>query len=422
MVDALERESIKFADFESTSNDGFTHGKRQTFYTDLDGDGFVKGRPRSAIEQAIELLIRLDFPDAAERAVIKGAEWWVQRRRPRETIGFHYDKDEALASDRGILRCPAESTVTYLGDAGGPTFIVNRTTPDGNGADPLLPLRATAVYPRRNRHIVFRGNLAHGVAGGLSHSSAGKRITLLVNWWEEKPIEPNCVRVPDARYGELGIAPLPRGAATALRPTHAAVTPAEADNVSFAEEMTDDQLEMHSVELRSTDHYHFLVPKGSTKACKQGSGVMELDFAHWEPRARRQLAWSQMGFLDLENQQQMDYLWRSVEPKVVVWVGAGKRDTVLRVLLGVARRHITEMSFFVADPATTGDALEAFGLGAADVARRGAVVAVHDTHDDDQKYVMDAHEGELTAEAVEAFLAAFRGGELAALQLDDDEL
>ena len=73
----------------------------------------------------------------------------------------------------------------------------------GNGAAPLLPLRATAVYPRRNRHIVFRGNLAHGVAGRLSQSSV-PRITFLVNYWQYKPVEPNCIYVDDKLIKQLG--------------------------------------------------------------------------------------------------------------------------------------------------------------------------------------------------------------------------
>ena len=37
---------------------------------------------------------------------IAGAEWWVQQQRPRESIGYHYDKDEALASAEMTMRFP----------------------------------------------------------------------------------------------------------------------------------------------------------------------------------------------------------------------------------------------------------------------------------------------------------------------------
>ena len=367
-----------------------------------------------AIEQAIEVLLRLDFPDSDERAIVRGAEWWVQRRRPKETIGFHYDKDEAMASDRGILRCPTESTVTYLGDAGGPTFIVNRTTPDGNGADPLLPRRATAVYPRRNRHVVFRGNLAHGVAGDLSHSTSGKRITLLVNWWQEKPMEPNCVYLSDDVIKQVGVTPLST-TVSGLRGSHAA---AEHKNVSCAAGC---ELERHSVQLRATDHFHFMLPKGGSEPAHRGDGVLELDYVTWERQSGRELVWSQVGQLDLDNNMLMNAIWRSIEPKVVVWHTPERSSETKDIVLPAARKYLLSLKFYLADPVATSDALEAFGLSVANVRERGGVVAVvHDTHQDDTKFVMD--NGVFSAETLESFLRRFNDGKLAPLQLDDDEL
>lgn len=57
-----------------------------------------------------------------------GAEWWVQRRREghHEDLGmpFHWDKDEHMLDQEGVVICPVVSTVTYLTDDGAPTVVV----------------------------------------------------------------------------------------------------------------------------------------------------------------------------------------------------------------------------------------------------------------------------------------------------------
>ena len=141
---------------------------RHGFWIDLehkrDGSKRASGEARFAIEQAIERMVEFDYA-FEERSIIAGAEWWVQKRTSNTGLHFHYDKDEVLAGT-GRLICPLESSITYLTDGAIPTIIVNRTTPDGNGADPMIPRRAVIAYPKRNRHLVFRGNLMHGVPEG----------------------------------------------------------------------------------------------------------------------------------------------------------------------------------------------------------------------------------------------------------------
>ena len=176
-------------------------------------DGFLSFT-QSAIEAAILSLYMLDF-GGAESGVV-GAEWWVQSKPTQGTsadIGYHYDKDEAFASAAMTMRFPDVSTVTYLGNIGGPTLILNQTTPDGNKEVPELPTTAALVYPKRNKHLVFRGNLQHGVSSELAlpiPSAAWKqekisRDTLLVNWWREAPKPPNCARFTVGRWQRLGL-------------------------------------------------------------------------------------------------------------------------------------------------------------------------------------------------------------------------
>ncbi|CAN0472659.1 unnamed protein product, partial [Ectocarpus sp. 8 AP-2014] len=50
--------------------------------------------------------------------VESGAEWWVQQREEgrHASLGmpFHWDKDEQMLEQEGLVVCPAVSTVTYL--------------------------------------------------------------------------------------------------------------------------------------------------------------------------------------------------------------------------------------------------------------------------------------------------------------------
>ena len=219
---------------ESTGGETYKFGKHNTWWLPLQNSNGQLPPPQSAIEAAVHVLYKLDFANAPTPIV--GAEWWLQERKPTENIGFHYDKDEAYASEHMTMRFPEVSTVTYLGDAGAPTLILNQTTPDGNEEVPPLPVEAALVYPAPNKHLVFRGNLQvsfllptasyffpfttpatfchslqHGVSGELTISSApsdarpseARRRTLLINWWRYMPMPPNCVPFEPARWEKL---------------------------------------------------------------------------------------------------------------------------------------------------------------------------------------------------------------------------
>lgn len=178
--------------------------------------------PSSTVPAAIRHLHELAFGDASgwkgEPPI--GAEWWVQRRPLDCEISFHYDKDEALSSTTDDLRmvCPLHSTVTYLDSLGSPTVVLNTSSVDGAEMQPPgMPREALISYPKRNKHLLFRGDLLHGVPASLRGGdgdpksqipAAGKeivatraperaaeepmRMTFLVNWWHVRPGEPNC--------------------------------------------------------------------------------------------------------------------------------------------------------------------------------------------------------------------------------------
>eukprot|EP00041_Stephanoeca_diplocostata_P004255 m.42128 g.42128 ORF g.42128 m.42128 type:complete len:529 (+) comp15009_c0_seq2:127-1713(+) len=154
--------------------------------------------PRFATEEAILLLRDICFTEVSfrERRIV-GAEWWYQTREVKGNIGFHYDKDEAVASNEMKMVYPDVATVTYLTQAGGPTLILNMSTPDGNDNVPVVANTGYASYPVVNRHIMFDGTSMHGVLGelGLEAQPGARqqsRVTLLVNWWSRTPRPPNC--------------------------------------------------------------------------------------------------------------------------------------------------------------------------------------------------------------------------------------
>jgi len=141
-----------------------------------------------------------------KKSDIKGAEWWIQSRGSKEGIGFHYDKDEAYASIHMKMSFPILSTITYLTSTGAPTLILNQTSLDGSMEYPEVPHEGFLSYPRDNRHVIFRGDLNHGVSKTLSlDGEGGGRVTLLVNWWVDKPMEPNCMVLTDELADSIGM-------------------------------------------------------------------------------------------------------------------------------------------------------------------------------------------------------------------------
>ena len=166
-------------------------GKYRTFWLSKDEE------PKTLIEYIVQQLSIQDFSnDFPENYA--GAEWWVQLRGSKENIVFHYDKDEALCTRENKFIFPLFSTVTYLTNIGGPTAIFK----DQENSQGYL------CFPKVNKHILFDGKAFHGVIGSLAKtvpSEQEKRLTLLINYWHQKPEEPNCIYCP---YEHFKLAPL----------------------------------------------------------------------------------------------------------------------------------------------------------------------------------------------------------------------
>ncbi|DBA95851.1 TPA: hypothetical protein ACH3X1_001397 [Trebouxia sp. C0004] len=91
---------------------------------------------------------------------------------------------------------PVLSSVLYLtGDCTterlGPTAVIDQQFDAEQGkAVPDSPGRTALIFPCRNNYVLFDGRLGHGVLGS---SSKKPRMTMLINWWAEKPQDVNAI-------------------------------------------------------------------------------------------------------------------------------------------------------------------------------------------------------------------------------------
>ena len=181
------------------------------------GDSFwlgVDAQPRCALEHLARAVFLAHARGCAERFDAKktGAEWWVQLRRDTDEgagervnplnpddanhpagVAFHWDKDETLVDEYGINVHPAVSTVTYLGDAGAPTMVADKTPPvmyEDVSAFRGAITNAVLSHPETGKHLSFDGRMLHGAPRELARRESVTeknakylRATFLVNVW-----------------------------------------------------------------------------------------------------------------------------------------------------------------------------------------------------------------------------------------------
>lgn len=63
------------------------------------------------------------------------------------------------------------------------------------------------VYPKRGRHVIFRGDLQHGTVAALTKEKDPdrQRLTLLINWWTYAPLKPNTDEMTDELAQDYGL-------------------------------------------------------------------------------------------------------------------------------------------------------------------------------------------------------------------------
>jgi hypothetical protein len=414
MAPTLSKESAE------PERERYKFGKRNTWWFPLRDSQGARQPARSALEMAIHHLYDLVF--GASRTEIVGAEWWFQEQGPAEGIGYHYDKDEAYASEHMTMRFPEVSTVTYLTDVGAPTIVLNQTTPDGNLEVPLLPQEGILVHPQRNKHLVFRGNLNHGVSGELSRWAPGgemhaqlsdasrqpgemRRRTLLINWWRAQPMPPNTVPFDTERWQRVQLAlsdaAQPKLLATAdtrdAPPLLAwsAMWPAPPDK---AERRT---LQKVAIELPPTELYHFSFPPMGK--LQPGNYLLQ-----WS----RGMAMGPITRLDLHHERSLNALFRDKRPKLFLVFESKGGDqmrwtdrSVPGWVLAFQEQFGRAVKFVLAEPSATPDFMNQFGLKTSDA----PTMAIHDTRQGDHKFRMREP---LSKAAAWAFVKDFLGGRL----------
>ncbi|MGI9264869.1 MAG: hypothetical protein ACR2QU_08060 [Gammaproteobacteria bacterium] len=168
--------------------------------------------PTNVAEEAAIELSRLVGPTSE----VSGLEWWLGRLGQGERLRLHFDRDMTLRKKTGEFVHPVFASVFYLNSfPASPTVILGQTpSPDGKTRVPEKPKFRKSVEAVSNRYVVFPGNLRHGVlpdsgsADGL-HSAADDnsipelRLTLLLNYWAQRPLPPICFDYDGSIYGGL---------------------------------------------------------------------------------------------------------------------------------------------------------------------------------------------------------------------------
>lgn len=173
-------------------------------------------RPRNAIEAYVGAMASSSaFQRAFEETsgtlcegggACAGAEWWIQDVAWDEPPKlYHTDCDVRVEFEEGgegmsggyvsKRTFPEVASVLYIEggercgglDAGATVVFDQTTSDDGDGnLCPKTPRSACACAPKANRLLLFGGDRWHGVLRGEA-GFRGQRVTLLVNWWREKP-------------------------------------------------------------------------------------------------------------------------------------------------------------------------------------------------------------------------------------------
>ena len=167
-----------------------------------------KTKPRRfSIEQFVEVISRIDFPDGVPNE-IDGAEYWVEvRKNGGRENGLLFDKDVGYAASQQQMRFPTLSTMTFLTDGGAPTVVFNRTTDlTGSQFVPAVPSQGYLTRPVAGKHLRFNSREQHGLLGEACSSGCDEDVVVLrINWWSYDPPEPPyCKRLTKKEISQAG--------------------------------------------------------------------------------------------------------------------------------------------------------------------------------------------------------------------------
>ena len=174
---------------------------------------FPRGsKPTNIVEECVGKLCTLVRP--GPRCI--GMEWWLGRLNYGESLRFHTDRDRSLRKQTGHVVHPLWSSVFYLNRfPSSPTIVFDQVrAPDGKSWVPAEPKLGRTFHAIPNYYAVFRGDLRHGVVAnpakqkpshvsGKTQKAPELRLTLVVNFWDRRPMPPNCRDYDGTIYGAL---------------------------------------------------------------------------------------------------------------------------------------------------------------------------------------------------------------------------
>src|SRR3977135_1392897 len=159
----------------------------------------IGAKPTNIVEECLGLLWDLVRP--VPECV--GIEWWLGRLKFGESLPFHTDRDRSLQKQTGQIIHPLWSSILYLNRfPSTPTIVLDQVLgPGGKSGAPPQAKSGKSLDAVPNEYAVFRGDLRHGVIAKeapppsrsrKTNVSPELRLTLLVNYWDRRPMPPNC--------------------------------------------------------------------------------------------------------------------------------------------------------------------------------------------------------------------------------------
>jgi len=186
--------------------EGLKRTYKSTFWFARDAE------PANIVEESIVELLGLVGP--VPECV--GMEWWLGRLSYGKGLSLHFDRDLTLSKETGRYVHPQQASVLYLNAfPSSPTVILDQVpAPDGRSKIPEEPKLRTLIDPVPNHYVVFSGNLRHGVVAipdrsQLRSASTRRdgdpdlRLSLLVNYWDRRPLPPMGADFDGTIYGCL---------------------------------------------------------------------------------------------------------------------------------------------------------------------------------------------------------------------------
>ncbi|MFG0261050.1 MAG: hypothetical protein ACF788_01480 [Novipirellula sp. JB048] len=199
--------------------DRLAHAVRALGYERMKGNGsytttfwFPRGaEPTNVAEEAILALSAQ--VDPGPQCI--GMEWWLGRLGYGKELRLHFDQDLALKRNTDQSIHPILSSVLYLNSfPSSPTLILDQVlAPDGKSMVPERAEFGKSVEAVPNHYVVFPGTLRHGVIPKRESSQSKDRrrevepeelrLTLLVNYWQRRPLPPICNEYDGTIYSTL---------------------------------------------------------------------------------------------------------------------------------------------------------------------------------------------------------------------------